>query len=200
MERCRTIEERLEKWTYYEPNTGCWLWGGYVKDNDYGMIGIGDGDQDYVHRVSYKRHNGYLPDGLVLDHKCRIRCCLNPDHLEPVTNIENLKRSPKFKGSLTHCPKGHPYDGGNLYIGKSRYGKARKCRECHRIREVERAAALIGPKSTHCRRGHAYAETLVRTPSGHPRCSTCREIYNASKRRGGSRYKKDTRIRVSKKS
>lgn len=77
-------------------------------------------------------------NGLTIDHLCRNPLCVNPDHLEPVTNSENVRRAAAagaYEGNgahhraKTHCPKGHPYSGENLYRTPS--GK-RKCRECER--------------------------------------------------------------------
>jgi HNH endonuclease len=65
--------------------------------------------------LSYQTFVADVPRGVDLDHKCRVRCCINPDHLEPVTHSENLKRSPLMgrQAHKTHCPKGHPYSGTN---------------------------------------------------------------------------------------
>lgn len=114
------IKERILYHSIPEPNSGCWLWLGRIKSNGYGTIGIKKDDEwrtAHAHRISYEIFVGRIPDGLDLDHKCRQRCCINPDHLEPVTRSENLKRSP-FMGrdrqrQKTHCPRGHPYSGKN---------------------------------------------------------------------------------------
>jgi hypothetical protein len=72
--------------------------------------------QTYIaHRISYKEFIGPIPEGLVIDHKCRTRHCVNPDHLEPVTSLENTRRgnSGINMREKTHCPKGHNYSGTN---------------------------------------------------------------------------------------
>lgn len=96
-----SIREGLFNRCSPEPMSGCWLWLGPLNHKGYGP-----------HRKVYKTFKGKIPNGLHLDHKCRVRCCVNPDHLEPVTLVENVKRgnSGIFHRSKTHCPKGHPYD------------------------------------------------------------------------------------------
>ena len=110
--------------------SGCWLWPGAKNSLGYGYIRV-RGRQSRVHRVVYEDRIGPIPDGLELDHLCRVRHCCNPDHLEPVTGRENLHRSPstlaRLNADKTHCPAGHPYSGRNLRI--SAVGK-RECRAC----------------------------------------------------------------------
>jgi hypothetical protein len=79
-----------------------------------------------AHRASYQAFRGEIPDGLVIDHKCKVRCCVNPDHLEPVTYKENNRRSPRSINLKTHCIKGHPLSGDNEVY----YGGQRSCRIC----------------------------------------------------------------------
>src|ERR1043166_7685871 len=91
-----------------EPNSGCWLWTGAIKTvTGYGYIWT-DKRVASAHRAAYESLVGPIPDGLQIDHRCRIRCCVNPAHLEPVTNVENQRRG--LRGELTtHCPAGHEY-------------------------------------------------------------------------------------------
>jgi|ERR1017187_5039407 hypothetical protein len=105
--------ERLLQLVSPEPNSGCWLWLGDVKWNGYARITI-NGRRTVAHRVSYELHGGVIPEGLELDHTCRVRCCVNPRHLEPVTHAENLRRgigaelTRLRKAAITHCKAGHP--------------------------------------------------------------------------------------------
>ena len=98
-----------------EPNSGCWLWVGALDGHGYGTFGAGGRDDGTVkaYRWSYERFKGPVPVGLDLDHLCRVRCCVNPDHLEAVTRSENLKRSPLMgrQQHKTACPLGHKYTG-----------------------------------------------------------------------------------------
>lgn len=82
----------------------------------------------YAHRVAYEHLVGPIPEGLQLDHLCRNRTCVNPEHLEPVTAQENTVRA---RSLITHCPSGHPYSDTNTAVGRN--GK-RYCRECKRIK------------------------------------------------------------------
>lgn len=102
-----------------EPNTGCWIWMGPLMSNGYGKMGVGyksEGNKKtkFVHRISYEHFVGKIPEGLDLDHKCRVRCCVNPEHLEPVTRIENIRRGAGCGGRLRKkrkfCIRGHSLD------------------------------------------------------------------------------------------
>lgn len=80
-----------------------------------------------AHRFSYNLLVGHIPDGLVIDHLCRVRCCVNPDHLEPVTSIENTHRGEHPNYIKTRCKRGHSFVGENFYIDRRGY---RVCRLC----------------------------------------------------------------------
>lgn len=73
------------------PMGECWVWAGRMNRNDYGRI-YHEGDERMAHRVAYEAFKGPIPDGMLLDHLCRTRCCVNPNHLEPVTHSENTLR------------------------------------------------------------------------------------------------------------
>jgi hypothetical protein len=82
------LRERVET-NYLLGDSGCWLWQGYVNDSGYGVLKI----RPYrirAHRASFEVFSGPVPDGLVLDHLCRVRHCVNPEHLEPVTEQVNI--------------------------------------------------------------------------------------------------------------
>jgi len=94
-----------------EPNSGCWLWDGSLRDG-YGLFRVESyGRVTNAHRVAYQLCVGPIPEGLILDHLCRMRQCVNPAHLEPVTNSENIARGETgiTNRSKTRCPAGHPY-------------------------------------------------------------------------------------------
>lgn len=123
------------------------MWLGYRKPNGYGEMGIGR-KVFLAHRVAYELFVGPIPDGMTLDHKCRERACVNPDHLEPVTNRENILRgiSPSAQNAhATHCTQGHPFDDENTYSYTwDRTGqKARICKACNLARAKERYCARM---------------------------------------------------------
>lgn len=113
-------------------DSGCWEWTGYVKPNGYGQFAQPGSQIVYAHRWIYAAIKGEIPEGYDIDHLCRNRKCVNPDHLEAVTRLENLKRSPIYRGNvksaMTHCPSGHPYDESNTYNVPGR--SHRLCRKC----------------------------------------------------------------------
>ncbi len=139
----KTARERFNDKLIPVTETGCYLWLGTILKDGYGIFWF-NGKNVLAHRYSYVQSNGTIPPGLQLDHKCRVRCCVNPDHLEPVTCKENILRglAPKIARerqlSKTHCPHGHPYSGKNLILRKN--GK-RQCRECVRIINARRSCA-----------------------------------------------------------
>lgn len=113
--------------------TGCRIWTGTLDRDGYGRFFI-EGRRFAAHRVAYTWSRGLIPDDLTVDHLCRNRACVQPEHLEVVTNRENIARGNAglFNRSKTHCKQGHPLQGDNLYVRDT----GRGCREC--IRESSR--------------------------------------------------------------
>lgn len=115
---------------------GCWLWRGCILSTGYGQAWI-DGQRDNAHRIAYELLVGPISEGLTIDHLCRVRHCVNPDHLEPVTMRENLLRgeSPAaHHARKTHCAEGHPLAGENLRVDRRGW---RICVTCDRRRKLE---------------------------------------------------------------
>jgi hypothetical protein len=179
-----------------DTDTGCWVWNGRVNRKGYGILHVARpgyrARDEYAHRWMYEQHVGPIPEGLVLDHLCRNPPCVNPEHVELVTHVENLRRgkgtkltahdveqmrsrreagetcraiaasygiseshvsrvtrgiywsdtprpNPSHKRGpavplaprkkKTHCPRGHPFDEANTYVGR---GGGRTCRICRR--------------------------------------------------------------------
>ena len=116
-----------------DPSTGCWLWTRSLKGNGYAQVSYRNRRSVAAHTLSYRFRYGVVPDGYELDHLCRVRHCINPDHLEPVTHLENMLRGDAGKKAAAenlakmHCKRGHPYSGANLYINPK---GARVCRAC----------------------------------------------------------------------
>jgi HNH endonuclease len=80
--------------------TDCWLWQLAKNPSGYGVVGIAAGKTALAHRAYYEERFGPVPEGMELDHLCRVRACVNPEHLEPVTHTENLRRGRKTKLAL----------------------------------------------------------------------------------------------------
>lgn len=112
-------------------DSGCWLWTAQTSLDGYGKIQMGK-RAGYAHRVSYELLVGPIPEGLQLDHLCRVRSCVNPDHLEPVTLAENVRRG-KW-GQRSHCDEGHELTEDNVYRSPSR-PNIRECRKCKSSRD-----------------------------------------------------------------
>ena len=140
----RPKDNRIEKFFNSflpEPNSGCWLWMERVDVSGYGIVFNGRGLSPVnfkAHRFAYELLRGPIPAGLQLDHLCRVRCCVNPAHLEPVTLQENLRRGTVL---ITHCPAGHAYDSDNVYWMKN---GARACVQCRRDRSREYQRRRLG--------------------------------------------------------
>lgn len=149
----RPYQYRLWRYVDKTDPSGCWIWKGTMGHGGYGIFRMGGQGASYLraHRVVYEEVAGPIPDGLVLDHLCRVRHCVNPGHLEPVTQEENVLRSPESPSAVnsrkTHCKHGHPYSGDNLYVTPR---GERQCRICvaaakERFKERTRQPALDMP-------------------------------------------------------
>ncbi len=108
---------------------GCWLWTG-ATSRGYGQMRIA-GKSVRAHRWSWEHVHGSVPVGLVIDHVCKTTRCVNPEHLEPVTQAENIRRgrSGLVQRALTHCLRGHPFDAVNTARDSRGH---RLCKECKR--------------------------------------------------------------------
>lgn len=117
---------------------GCWLWIAGLNRNGYGRFMDSNKITRAAHRVAYEALIATIPEGLQLDHLCRVRHCVNPAHTEPVTQAENLRRGETITAkasAATHCPDGHPYSGDNLHVTPKGH---RRCRQCARDRNARR--------------------------------------------------------------
>lgn len=138
---------RLRKsfWDRVEVYGECWVWMGATFSGGYGRVTWG-GSKQRTHRLAYEDAKGPIPEGLFIDHLCHVRPCVNPDHMEPVTNRENILRGENQvakQARQTHCKNGHPLSGMNLKI---KHG-CRVCRTCElanrRRRWAERKAERV---------------------------------------------------------
>lgn len=112
----------------------CWVYAGLLNAYGYGYVyEFIDGKQcnQMVHRVMYEAVKNKIPKGLYIDHLCRNRSCINPDHLEPITNRQNVLRGEGYaakNAKKTHCIRGHILKGVNLYVTPSGKRNCKKCR------------------------------------------------------------------------
>lgn len=132
------------------PDLGpCWIWTGTLynknaKHGSYGRVAVPNYKGVGAHCFAYEITVGPIPDGLEIDHLCRVRSCVNPSHLEAVTRRTNLLRGKSpiaLNAQKTHCVRGHSFDESNTYIRQDgRRAGGRCCRAC--IRERARIKAL----------------------------------------------------------
>lgn len=108
-----------------------------------GSVRIG-GKTRRLHTVVWELFNGPVPKGLVLDHVCRNTKCVRPDHLEPVTQGENVARGERWGAPRTHCVEGHPLDDANAFVTTQGNRTCRICRKDYfRKRYLERTASTV---------------------------------------------------------
>lgn len=139
VDRSQTREEAF--WSRVEePNgDGCWLWGGMITDKGYGAFSD-QKRQRPAHRVAYELVVGPIPEGLDLDHLCRVRNCVNPGHLEPVTRRVNVLRGvgPSAQAAARdECANGHRYTDESTYW----YRGYRMCKTCWQVRRESKKLA-----------------------------------------------------------
>lgn len=135
---CKSGDQESRFWekVSVDPETGCWVWQGALQGKYYQHENGGYGSVKWnkrvrpAHLVAWELVRGPVPDGLCIDHLCRNTRCVNPDHMEPVTNAENIRRG--LIRRPTHCPQGHEYtDENTVYMSKGKGHKPyRACKIC----------------------------------------------------------------------
>ena len=135
--------DKVDQGTEYDD---CHIWLGAKDDYGYGKFRLPNGHTKGTHIIAWELANQKtVPPGWHVDHRCRIRACCNPDHLEPVPAAENVARGESFSARnarKTHCPKGHEYTDQNTRWHSGR----RECITCIRARDRERRAAKRAEK------------------------------------------------------
>lgn len=140
-------DDETRFWMKVDASGDCWEWTSSRGGEGYGLFRVGGRSGSYrpAHRVAWEMLVGPIGGGLEIDHLCRNHGCVNPDHLEPVTHAENMRRAPwkaaEFQRAKTHCPKGHAYDEENTYINAGK----RRCRACDRERCRRRSGSANHP-------------------------------------------------------
>lgn len=131
--KTRDYKKKLMEQVTVDPD-GCWIWTGATNSADYGIMRVKN-KLTLVHRLSHEFFKGEILNGLTIDHLCRVRKCINPSHLEAVTNKENILRGIGItaqESKQTHCKRGHKFTPKNTAV---RRGK-RCCRKCETIRSL----------------------------------------------------------------
>jgi hypothetical protein len=145
----RPALERFNACYAIEPITGCWLWQRQILPLGYGVFCMG---KEYgeahkntgAHRAAWRLFRGAIPAGFEVDHLCRVRACVNPDHLQLLTKSENMQQSNSASAQnrrKTHCLRGHLLTSENVHVAAD---GGRRCRQCAVIRIQAHAARISG--------------------------------------------------------
>ncbi len=159
------LPARFESKIVKEPDDGCWAWTGQIMKTGYGRVRMKDSVNscglELAHRAVYELLKGPIPEGLQLDHLCRNRGCVNPNHLEPVDHRTNVLRGigpTAINAAKIYCIHGHLLEQGRFQ---------RFCRTC---RTLKNKGGNIGrPITTYCPKGHLRSISST----GHRYCRTC---------------------------
>ena len=166
-----TVKRIIKKIIIPEDISKCWEWIG-GRAHEYPYIRINNIMNKPVHRIMYELVNGKIEQGLVIDHVCSNKNCVNPQHLEEVTNHENNLRGNTDLQHAGYCKNGHKRTPENTYIRPD--GRGTYCRKCADIYHPKREDYIVNKDKTHCIRGHEFTleNTRIRKYGGR-QCKTC---------------------------
>lgn len=175
--------ERFHSKYEIDPVTGCWNWTAARGDHGYGTIGETVAPMKrktlLAHRLSYEMHKGPIPEGLVVDHICNNRGCVNPDHLQAITNLENINRSPSpevQRRLANRCIRGHDLTDPEILYIRPDTGR-RQCKACILIRdEAARRRAGIMPRKLGVECG-TYSGAIAHYRRKEPVCDPCKAAH-----------------------
>lgn len=128
--------EKIRDNIMVDPNSGCWLFTGGLDKCGYSKLSGGKDipGESLGHRMSYLIFKGPIPDGTEIDHKCRVRSCINPAHLQAVSHAKNVSladyKTNHRNGVKTHCKRGHEFTPENTMVNRHGSYSTRKCRAC----------------------------------------------------------------------
>jgi hypothetical protein len=171
-------------WRKVKKTKSCWMFKGAYGHGQFKV----DGRSVMAHRYAYELVVGPIPDGMVLDHLCRKAGCVNPAHLEPVTQAENVRRGVSAAAQnarKTHCKRGHEFTSENTRVTAN---GNRVCRACQRegMRFLREELPRVGMKNnngnalkTHCKYGHPLEGDNLMVLPKQRRCRTCHNRQSA---------------------
>jgi hypothetical protein len=122
----------------FDAHNECWIWTGWKNLKGYGQFWLNGGDVP-SQRVAHELFIGPIPEGYHVDHICKNRACVRPDHLQVLTHFENSGQARRDK---THCLNGHEFSESNTYV----FNGMRHCKTCVRDRMRKYLARKRGLK------------------------------------------------------